>query len=398
MPEIMVKAASNSLYNCRGSLRKIVVIFLIALAFVVQIRQGFGKLHPFETSSTTTATTTNNAVVKASTIIIDSTVSPSLSPYDAPSRSHSAELQFADGQIKGAAMMLVSKPWTQSRVGRFCYFNKSLDDLSRNWYPTNRYPLILQDPDGWSQQEITDIRQRWPQLEIYFSNVNHSFHVAYPAVMEDHEKPIQSLGYKKMCAFKTYGFLDAPFVSQLDYVFFSDDDSCITEPIRYDVFEKMRHHNIAYSYKQLFLDPLRVVVGLANFVQEYERQHHLQAANPALEAPMQGDEKGDIWAFFTNLEWLNLNEFRRTDVMDFHRAIQGSEMIFHGRWGDAPLRFVLAYLFFTNTQIMQLCSEYVHSTWRASKWFCTDDLQTPVIEDAVLLQLNRCKGAKYACD
>lgn len=312
-------------------------------------------------------------------------------PFDASIPPTNDEtLQFANGQIKGAAMLLVSKPWTSRRGDRQCYFNKSMDDLSRNWYPTNRYPLVLQHPNGWSRKEIADIRHRWPQLVIYFSKLGHSFHVAPPPTMEDDEKPLSSLGYKKMCVFKTYGFLGAPFVSQLDYMFYIDDDACITEAIRYDVFAKMRQNNIAYTYKQIFTDPVNVVTGLPDFVQEYERRHRLRAANPSLIAPMKGNEQGSLWAFSTNVEWLNLNEFRRADVRDFHRALQESGMIFHRRWGDAPLRFVLAYLFFTNTQVMRLCSEYVHSEWPTAVSTCTDDLQTPIIQDAVLRQLKDC--------
>ena len=114
--------------------------------------------------------------------------------------------------------MLVSKPWTSRRGDRQCYFNKSVDDLSRNWYPTNTYPIILQHPNGWTAKEMTDIRQRWPHLEILFSKLGQSFHGDPPLFMEDDEKQISSLGYKKMCAFKAFGFLNAPYVQQLDYM------------------------------------------------------------------------------------------------------------------------------------------------------------------------------------
>ena len=307
-----------------------------------------------------------------------------------PPKTTSTALRFGSGQIRGAAMMLVSKPWTTQRGGRQCYFNKSLDDLTNNWYPTNPYPLVLQHPNGWSQQEMDDIRQRWPQLEIYFSKLGSSFHVSPPSLMEDHEKPLSSLGYKKMCVFKTYGFLQAPYVSQLDYMFYIDDDACITEPIQYDVFQIMQQNDIAYAYKQIFLDPVNVVRGLADFVEDYKQGHQLQPANPSLEAVMGGNDEGSLWAFSTNVEWMKLNAFRRSDVRDFHATLHELEIIFHRRWGDAPLRFVLAYLFFTNTQVMRMCLEYVHSSWPTAVSTCSDNLQLPIIQNAVLDHLQNC--------
>ena len=306
-----------------------------------------------------------------------------------PVNDHS--ITFANGQIRGAAVMLVTKPWTARRGDeRQCYFNMSLDSLSSNWYPTNRYPLILQQPEGWTEQEMDDIRQQWPQLEIYFSDVGSAFNVTPPPSMEDDQKPLGTLGYKRMCAYKTYGFLRAPYMSNLDYMFYIDDDACITEPIRYDVFQKMQQNHVAYTYKQIFLDPDFVVQGLEKFVKDYKRRHNLQPANPSLAAAMRGNYEGSLWAFSTNIEWMNLNEFRRADVSAFHAAVEESDMIFHRRWGDAPLRFVLPYLFFNNTQVMHLCSKYIHSLWPASVSTCTDDFQTPTIQDAVFNHLPEC--------
>ncbi|CAB9510428.1 K10967 alpha 1,2-mannosyltransferase [Seminavis robusta] len=315
---------------------------------------------------------------------------------DVVPNEHTEPLVFQEGQIRGAAMMLVSKPWTNRRGDRQCYFNKSMDDLARNWFPTNPYPIILQHPKGWTATEIKDIRQRWPQLQIYFSQP--SFRkLKPPKLMQDDEKPLSSLGYKKMCAFKTYGIKEAPYIRtrQLDYLFYIDDDACVTEPIQYDVFATMQQHKIAYTYKQIFTDPENVVHGLPDFVQEYKRQHNnLQPANPTLEAFVLDHQKdGSQWAFSTNLEWLDVQEFffRRPDIVEFYRVLQESGMIFHRRWGDAPLRFVMAYLFFHNSQVMRLCSEYVHSGWPTAVSTCTDpQQQTPTIQDAVLQQLKDC--------
>jgi len=316
--------------------------------------------------------------------------------------SNGAPLDFSNHKIKGAAMMLISKPWTQRRGERQCYFNRSMDLLATNWYPHNSYPIILQHPQGFTPQEQTEIQQKWPALPIYFSNVGHAFDgQQIPSPMQDEDKPMAPLGYKKMCAFKTYGFLQAPHVQELDYMFYLDDDSCLTEPIRYDVFSKMKQHKIVYAYKQLFLDRANVVRGLEEFVQTFQQQHNIQkVANPELAQWLEtnGYKAGKShWSFGTNLEWVDLRQYQKPSLLKFHHAIRDSGMIFHRRWGDAPLRFVLAYLFWDATQVMRICTEYVHSHWKPSPSTCTDDGQNPMIQNAVLAQLQSCQGKAY-CD
>jgi hypothetical protein len=238
-------------------------------------------------------------------------------------------------------------------------------------------------------------------MPIHFSKVGKAFHVEVPTNMEDEERPLSPLGYKKMCAFKTFGFLRAPYIrdNKLDYMLYIDDDSCLTEPIQYDVFRKMRQNQIAYAYKQLFLDRAFVVRGLADFVRHFQYTHKRQYSNSALVQWLEEhDFKADSqWSFGTNLEWIDLKQYQSTEMMKFHKAIEESGMIFHRRWGDAPLRFVLSYLFWDNTQVMRLCSEYVHSHWQPSPSTCTDDDQTPMVKDAVLDQLKNCH-LKAMCD
>ena len=323
----------------------------------------------------------------------------------ASSQWTSGPLDFSSsGHIRGAAMMLVSKPWTSRRGERQCFFNKSMDALSVNWHPNNPYPIILQHPNGWTEQEMIDIRQQWPQFSISFSDIGQAFQIHPPEHMEDEDKPLSPLGYKKMCAFKTFGFLNAPYISSddLDYMFYLDDDSCLTEPIHYDVFQTMQHHKIAYAYKQLFLDRDYIVKGLTEFIEDHKQAHKLQYVNPSLAAwlAQNGFQKqggGSHWTFATNLEWVDLRQYRRSDIMEFNKAVETSGMIFHRRWGDAPLRFILAYLFWDSTQVMRICSSYVHSMWNPSPSTCSDERQTPIIHDAVLTQLQNCTS-KATCN
>ena len=305
-------------------------------------------------------------------------------------------------------MMLVSKPWSRQRGERQCYFNKSMDALQVNWYPTNPYPIILEHPDGWTQQEMEDIRQKWPNLPLHFSKLGNAFHVhSSPPVgmqMEDQDKPLSPLGYKKMCAYKTFGFLQAPYIrtNELDYRLYIDDDACLTEPIQYDVFQTMKQHKVAYAYKQLFLDWDYVVKGLSEFVEEYVQKNRLQYANPSLRKwLLENTNNKNHWTFSTNLEWIDLQQLRQPNIRQFHQVIQDSGMIFHRRWGDAPLRFVLCYLFWDSSQVMKICSSYVHSMWQSSESTCdnenTKQLLLPVIQDAILNQLTECVP-KNTCD
>lgn len=163
----------------------------------------------------------------------------------------------------GAIMMMVSN-WKSDRYGRKCYFNKSMDSLSLNWRPYNNYPIILMDTKPWKYIDMKTIRNNWRNLHFKFINIELVFN-SVPNInsssFKDHSKPLSSIEYKRMCHFYVKGFTQIPLLMEYRYLFRLDDDTCILDPINYDLFQYLHEKNAVYAYSGLFVDPADVVKG-----------------------------------------------------------------------------------------------------------------------------------------
>ena len=54
----------------------------------------------------------------------------------------------------------------------------------------------------------------------------------------------------------------------------------------------------------------------------------------------------------------------KADVQHFVTELINSNMIYHRRWSDSPLRFAIAQMFYTKDEVMRLCEfRYQHSVW-----------------------------------
>ena len=269
-------------------------------------------------------------------------------------------------QQKGAAYMLVSDGWSTTRDGRYCYFNKSMDALEQYWHHSNKYPIILlnHQKEGWSKNDIVEIRNRWPLLDIMFASINKIFNT--PPVsdkFEDAKKELAPIDYKRMIAFQMRWFAEVPVLKRYRYLMRIDDDSCLLDYINYDIFDEMMHARAVHAYSALFIDPADVVVGLNDFVDNYMTKNRLKYANPALRKASLKYGK-EVPAFYGNLEIIDTKRYLQHDIQQFVQALIKSNMIYHRRWGDSPLRFAIAEMFYTKDEVMRLCEfRYQHSVW-----------------------------------
>ena len=270
----------------------------------------------------------------------------------------------------GAVMILVSD-WKGTR-GRVCSFNDTMDALVNNWLPHNpHYPVILMDTQSWKRADMVPIRRKWPSLDILFLNVEKSFSSGPAGIterqFEDRAKSLSNLRYKRMCNFFWKGFTQEPLLMQFRYLLRLDDDSCFRDNINYDMFLEMHSREAHYAYTAQSFDADFVVVGLNEFAERYVHEHNLTWANPQLRRmatkPRFSDRNLTIM-FMNNFEIIDTLRYRQRDIMQFVDAVWSSNMIFHRRWGDAPLRYLLAQMFWTEEQVLRLCEfDYQHSTW-----------------------------------
>eukprot|EP00597_Dinobryon_sp_UTEXLB2267_P003429 CAMPEP_0170066496 /NCGR_PEP_ID=MMETSP0019_2-20121128/6173_1 /TAXON_ID=98059 /ORGANISM="Dinobryon sp., Strain UTEXLB2267" /LENGTH=290 /DNA_ID=CAMNT_0010273603 /DNA_START=155 /DNA_END=1027 /DNA_ORIENTATION=- len=264
-------------------------------------------------------------------------------------------------------MMMVMQPWTVIRNSRFCHFNTSMDSLVKYWLPWNDYPVILMLEKPWDEKDKHEILRLWPKLKIHFINVEPQFFIPpTTSTFEDAKYPLSGDDYKRMIAFTFHGFTHVPYLKRYRYLMRMDDDSCILNPIQFDIFQRMQQQNYTYAYKQIFRDPEWAVKGLNDFAEDYMNSHKLQWKNPQLRALVKSI-KENLYSFSTNFEVLDMKAYRSKENMKFVHHMIESNKIYHRRWGDAPIRFLQIQMFYSNAEVLKICEfGYQHSIWAPS--------------------------------
>ena len=300
------------------------------------------------------------------------------SPRDLFSSRHSQDRCESKGavgslskpKLLGAAVYLLTERVRRDfspRGDRNCGFNMSMNFLVKNWQPHNPYPVVLMAETPWSDVEVEAIRALWPSLEIYFVCVATDFEMySEKDKFEDFEKPLSSLSYKRMCAFWFSGFLNVPIIADFRYILRLDDDSCIRSSVNYDIFKELEARGAHYAFRELGGDPDFVVRGLYDFLDKYVSERRIKVTHPRLfNQTMKSLSINPFPMFLTNFEVIDTHRFRAPDIVDFSQYVADSKMIFHRRWGDAPLRMAQALMFLERDSIFSTCDfEYVHSAWR----------------------------------
>ena len=70
-------------------------------------------------------------------------------------------------------------------------------------------------------------------------------------------------------------------------------------------------------------------------------------------------------AYSTNLEVINTIRYNEDDIISFINTIDKSNHIFHDRWGDAPIRYMISIMFWSAQYLIRLCDfDYQHSIWK----------------------------------
>ena len=283
----------------------------------------------------------------------------------------------------GAVIYLVNpnKDFLDARPGRHCGLNNSLTMLGDKWLKHYPYSVILMNTRPWATNEIKLVRRYWNNLDIRFINIKPYFNIhSKSEVFEDHKDPLSDINYKRMCSFFFSGFLKVPLLQEYRYLMRLDDDTCILDHINFDLFHEMAVGNVYYAFQAIFCDPDFVVKGLREYVFNYTESTGLTVANPPLYELI--TNRGQICydSFSTNLEVIDTWRYRQADIDHFLQNITDSNLIFHRRWGDAPLRMVIAQLFWGPDEVMRLCEfDYQHSDWEA-----TDMCETRHTKDAVI--------------
>jgi hypothetical protein len=246
-----------------------------------------------------------------------------------------------------------------------------MDALTNRWRPNNPYTIVLMDTQPWKLDDMKAIRTTWHLLDFRFINIEkvwNSVPTISESEFEDAVKPIGPLNYKRMCHFFFKGFTDVPVLMEYKYLMRLDDDTCFQDNINFDVFQYLARRDAAYAYAHTVFDYPGVIKGLYSYVQGYATTNNIAFANEELYNATIHSKRGPSYppVYNTNFEVINTVRYREEPVMKFLTAVSESNMIFHRRWGDAPLRFALGLLFWSESDVVRLDRFGLrHSTWPA---------------------------------
>jgi hypothetical protein len=247
-----------------------------------------------------------------------------------------------------------------------------MNSLALNWRPHNAYPIILLDTEKWQRRDMIDIRRTWKTLDFKFISIKDVFE-SVPKNLNESQfedvlkgRPIATLNYKRMCSFFVKGFTQVPMLMSYRYLLRLDDDTCLLDSINFDLFRYMHEERATYAYSHIWRDNDFVVEGMWDFVHKYVEDNGIQYKNPALHnamLTMRGYPQ-TVPCFNTNFEIIHTGKYRDPAVTQFVDAVVDSNMIFHRRWGDAPLRVPTMMLHYKEHELLRLDSfEVQHSSW-----------------------------------
>lgn len=168
--------------------------------------------------------------------------------------------------------------------------------------------------------------------------------------------------YKRMCAFWFKYFFHLDFLPQ--YVMRMDTDSCLTSDMPKNPFVTMREREIDYMYYSTFREPGKVIINLKNFTETHPGNPNVDHDNDVELLWQENTTDGEMRVFSTNIEWFNMPAFRRSEILEWTEQVMESQGIFNHRWGDAPLRTLIATKFFNSSAVARFCNfAYTHSVW-----------------------------------
>ena len=200
------------------------------------------------------------------------------------------------------------------------------------------------------------------RLDITVAPIEFRFPPGFdPANMRAHVKWSKrgKWNYQHMIRFWFSNFFLLPFFRNVEYVMRLDTD--VELPSDFwktpDFFQLMQDSHCSQGYINVMSDDPIMTQGLVAFVEDYAHNHSLTLKR-SLTMPGSAD---NVKIFFNNVEVVHLPSFRESSIQEFITTVDQSFNIYLRRWGDAPLRFALAALFFNESQICHYQRPYVHA-------------------------------------
>ena len=235
---------------------------------------------------------------------------------------------------RGAVVMLISRRSVESEV-----FRTFAEHFDKNFNDAFRYPLIIFH-ESHANESDKQLLRSWTRSTLYFHLVEF---VLPPSVDESQitnhcGRPGQfPIGYRHMCRFQAKTIYEKPIlaIEKLEYIWRLDDDSVITKPIAYDIFDFMQSRHLQYGYALVSGDSPDCVIGLEEAVQHYVDGKSIK--------------RKFTWKLptiiYNNFEIAELKLWRSAQYTEFIEYIDSTSGIYRYRWGDAPIKSLAVSIF-----------------------------------------------------
>ena len=248
------------------------------------------------------------------------------------SRFHDLLSRWPPQKPKAAIYLLVQRNKIRFKWALRCIY--TLDMFFNKKY---KYPIIFFHED-LQKTQIERLR-KLSSSDLYFQQV--IFEIP-PFINRSqvHNITICSghpIGYRHMCRFHSKLVFEQPIMSRLEYYWRLDDDSRITRPIKYDLFQFMAKNEILYGYNNKTTDEENCVYKLWEYTEQYIEKENIKTSF------FKNWIKGEI--FFSNFELSALSLWTSTFYKEYINYIDHLGGIFYFRWGDAPIKSLAVSMF-----------------------------------------------------
>ena len=219
-----------------------------------------------------------------------------------------------------------------SRLNAIHTVIKSISDFFTNNYS---YPIIIfSDDRRLSKVVITKKIRSLANTSVFFQTVSFTLpsHIRVAAVPDRACSRGDSIGYRHMCRFQSIGVYHEPILADLEYTLRLDDDSSLTRPMKYDIFERMRQKQWVYGSIWALLDLPDCVKGLWQVSCRYLREQKLDPGR-FTSWPYLGN-------YYNNFEVSRMSLWRSCEYQSYVDYLDRLGGIYYDRWGDGPIKSI----------------------------------------------------------
>eukprot|EP00605_Chrysophyceae_sp_TOSAG23-4_P002238 GSChrysophyteH1.ASY1.ANO1.2482.1 assembled CDS len=294
--------------------------------------------------------------------------------YNADAIDVVAERQQAEVPPQpGAVIYILSH---RKRLAQLCTALKLLYINFCVSYP--RYPVIIFHDDFTDEDEIfvknavNSVRaRRQPMMDLriirikldYPIKMSESRKTELKVLPKDH-KCAATIGYRHMCHFHSFEAVEILRRQGFshDYIMRLDDDSQITAPIGYDIFQMMHANGKKYGFAKIMSDDPLCVEGLWQ-----EAEKFIEAAQ-TMRLPLLSKQQAAAlrntstiesfyalmpspFIFYNNFEIVHKSVWEHPLWLAWSDHIKASEGVYSKRWGDAPIHTIGVSMILAKKQI-----------------------------------------------